>query len=76
MKFKAINTEGKEVIANYFVGSNEKIENWCKNEDLINAYGVDLSFMFDDTIEWIDSWELNGSFKDVVFTNSVEVIND
>ncbi len=76
MKFKAINTEGKEVIAKYFVGSNEKIENWCKNEDLINAYGVDLCFMFDETIGWIDGAELDGIFKDVAFTNSVEMIKD
>ena len=76
MKFKGINMEGKEVIANWFVGAKEDGKIWCKDEDLIKKYGVDLSFMFDDTIEWVDSWELNGSWKDVVFTKSVEIIND
>lgn len=75
MKFKAINTKGEEVIANYFVGSTENVKNWCENEDLINKYGKELCYMFDDNISWIDSWELNGYFKDVVFTKTIEVIN-
>jgi hypothetical protein len=76
MKFKAINTEGKEIVAKYFVGSNEDIKNWCKDETLIEKYGTDLCFMFDDTIGWIDGAELDGIFKDVAFTNSVEMIKE
>ena len=48
MKFKAINIKGEEVIANYFVGSTEDVKNWCENEDLINKYGKELCYMFEE----------------------------
>lgn len=79
MKFEAINIMNEKVIGTGIAMSEENIEGWSgtKNvEENVKKYGKSLSFLFENSIEWVDSWEFNVDKFEMVYTNSIKVIND
>lgn len=79
MKFEAINIMNEKVIGTGIAMSDESIDGWngTKNvEENVKKYGKSLSFLFENSIEWVDSWEFNVDKFEMVYTNSIKVIND
>lgn len=79
MKFEAINIMNEKVIGTGIAMSDESIDGWSgtKNvEENVKKYGKSLSFLFENSIEWVDSWEFNVDKFEMVYTNSIKVIND
>lgn len=79
MKFEAINIMNEKVIGTGIAMSDESIEGWSgtKNvEENVKKYGESLSFLFENSIEWVDSWEFNVDKFEMVYTNSIKVIEN
>ena len=79
MKFEAINIKNEKVIGTGVALSEESIEGWSGTENVeenVKKYGKSLSFLFENSIEWVDSWEFNVDKFEMVYTNSIKVIND
>ena len=75
MKFTAINVDGKSVEGVGVCKCNENFDNWNGKcvEDLIEALDKnDLSYLFTDTIEWVDGFEFNVKKFELVFTKSIK----
>jgi hypothetical protein len=77
MRFTAVNIEGKHVEGVGVCKCYENFDNWNSkncNEYWIRSFGKDnLSYLFIDTIEWVDGKEFSASNFELVFTKSIKV---
>lgn len=87
MKFEAITLEGKKVVGVGVSMSNENYESWIfgsrtgmKDDDYIYAkdltdkYGSSLSYLFKNSIHWVDGREFEVDDFEMVYTKSIKII--
>ena len=87
MKFEAITLEGKKVIGigvaesdksydSYVFGlkTGMKDDDYIYVKDLTDEYGESLSYLFMDSVSWMDGSEFEVSRFELVWTNSIKMI--
>ena len=87
MKFEAIDLNGKKVIGVGIALSDENYESWIFGsrtgmkdddyayvKDLTDTYGTSLSYLFKDSIDWVDGSEFNATDFEMVWTGSIKIV--